>query len=178
MNTLMLALGLLGPAALLLVMALPLGALIALQVFLCRRSLKLGLILPALSLLVSVWFVLGVALFSHGTGYMSGGSVTMEEDGTVLEERVYEDGMVTVYDGEGTIVSQYPDPDYDREQTAQARGEVALMAAVMFLAFNIPTLAFMGVWLYSKSRRGAREDLRRMRIEDLGYQKQGAGPPA
>ena len=41
-------------------------------------------------------------------------------------------------------------------------------AGVLFLVSNIPTAVFGGIWLHYKGRRDTLEDLKKMRIEDLG----------
>ena len=73
----------------------PIALLIVLQMWLCKRSLKLGLILPALSLALSLLLVFSVAAFSALNGQTFGGSMTLEQSGQVIQETVYEDGMVT-----------------------------------------------------------------------------------
>ena len=37
----------------------------------------------------------------------------------------------------------------------------------MFLVSNIPTVVFGGIWLYYKNRRDFKDDLKKMKIEDL-----------
>ena len=146
---------------------LPVALLIVLQVWLCKKSSRLGLILPALSLVISLVFVLSIVSFGRvgGGSYMSGGTLTLEEDGEVIGEKVYEDGMITVYDGEGNVIDQYPDPNAPEQNndTIMLWG----VTAVIFLVMNIPTLIFGGIWLHYKNRKNLRDDLKRMRIEDL-----------
>ena len=144
----------------------PIALLIVLQMWLCKRSLKLGLILPALSLALSLLLVFSVAAFSALNGQTFGGSMTLEQSGQVIQETVYEDGMVTVYDGEGNIIDQYEDPNYQPPEpiTPAAVGTVV----VLFLVSNIPTVVFGGIWLHYKNRRDFQEDLKKMKIEDLG----------
>ena len=148
---------------------LPVGLLIALQVWLCKKSVKLGLILPIFSLVMSLLLVFSMTAFTTvGAGNISGGGeLTVEEDGAVVERQEYRDGMVTVYDGEGNVLDQYPDPDAPESQ--QGLPVKSLMAvAFLFLVANIPTLVFGGIWLHFKGRQDTREDLKKMRIEDLG----------
>ena len=144
----------------------PIALLIVLQMWLCKRSLKLGLILPALSLALSLLLVFSVAAFSALNGQTFGGSMTLEQSGQVIQETVYEDGMVTVYDGDGNIIDQYEDPNYQPPEpiTPAAGGTVV----VLFLVSNIPTVVFGGIWLHYKNRRDFQEDLKKMKIEDLG----------
>ena len=160
------------------IMLVPIALLVALQVWLCRKSLRLGLILPALSLLFSLLIVFSIAAF-NGMG-VGGGSLVLEENGQVVQESIYRDGMVYVYDGEGNLIEEYPDPNAQQAQEASGdRGPLPqtvggmslgyiLMLGVVFLVSNIPTLIFGGIWLHYKNRRDLREDMKRMRIEDMG----------
>lgn len=119
---------------------LPIALLVVLQVWLCRKGKWLGLILPALSLMMSLLLVLSVGAFNWAGA-----------------------GVVTRYDGSGNIVEQHhQEPEHNR-LTPGAAGAVA----VLFLVTNIPTVVFGGVWLYYKNRRDFQEDLKKMKIEDL-----------
>ena len=142
----------------------PIALLVALQVWLCRKSLKLGLILPGLSLALSLLLVCSMALFAR-VGGAAGGSYTITADGEVLEHAVTEDGVTTVYDGEGNVIDRYEDPDH---QPDPITGAILGSAAVLFLVANIPTVIFGGIWLHYKNRRDFQEDLKKMKIEDLG----------
>ena len=144
----------------------PIALLIVLQMWLCKRSLKLGLILPALSLALSLLLVFSVAAFSALNGQTFGGSMTLEQSGQVIQETVYEDGMVTVYDGDGNIIDQYEDPNY--QPTGSITPAAVGTVVVLFLVSNIPTVVFGGIWLHYKNRRDFQEDLKKMKIEDLG----------
>ena len=161
-------------------MLVPVALLVVLQVWLCRKSLRLGLILPALSLLFSLVIVFSLAAFGQMNTFGGGGSLVLEENGQVVQESIYRDGMVYVYDGEGNLIEEYPDPNAQQAQEASGdRGPLPqtvggmslgyiLMLGVVFLVSNIPTLIFGGIWLHFKNRRDLREDMKRMRIEDLG----------
>ena len=121
---------------------LPIALLVALQVFLCRRGRKLGLILPVLSLLLS--FVLtSVALINCVTPAAASSMVTVDENGQEVEEVL-------------------PQPDF----YPPTGGEIAALVA-LFLTCNIPTAAFGGIWLYYKNRHDFQDGLRRMNIQDL-----------
>ena len=64
---------------------LPIALLVVLQVFLCRKSRKLGLILPVLSLVLS--FVLtSVALINCVTPAAAATMTTVDENGQMVEE--------------------------------------------------------------------------------------------
>ena len=128
------------------VLLVPVALLIALQVFLCRKSLKLGLILPALSLAVSLLLCLSVGAFTMVTGGNVVGLLVTAESGTVIQEE--------------TIVPQ------DISQPEITPAAIAMVAGV-FLVGNIPTVIFGGIWLYHKNRRDWEDGLHRMRIQDL-----------
>ena len=102
----------------LLIALVPIALLVALQVWLCRKSVRLGLILPALSLLFSLLIVFSIAAF-NGMG-VGGGSLVLEENGEVVQETIYRNGMVYVYDGEGNLIEEYPDPNVQEAQEATA----------------------------------------------------------
>lgn len=119
---------------------LPVSLLAALQVWMCRKGKWLGLVLPALSLLMSLTLCLSMPAYGTAGG-----------------------GNVQVYDGHGNPVEVRPAP-----QEEQALSLFSLApAALMFLAGNVPTAVFGGIWLYFKNRRDRQEDLMKMRIEDL-----------
>ena len=116
--------------------------MIALQVWLCRRDRQwLGLILPALTLVLSLTVCLGALAFSTMTTV---GSSAVLEDGTVVE---------------GPTETQV----HIQDLTPQA----AVAAAALFLVFNIPTAVLLGIWFYHRSRRALREELRKMTVQDL-----------
>ena len=142
----------------------PIALLIVFQVWLCKKSLKLGLVLPGLSLALSLLLVCSVAAFSRINSLGSGG-MTLEQNGQVVEQTITENGVTTVYDGEGNIIDQYEEPGAQPEPiTPAAVGTVV----VLFLVSNIPTVVFGGIWLHYKNRRDFQEDLKKMKIEDLG----------
>ena len=139
---------------------LPVALVLALQVWLCRRKNRwLGLILPGLSLAVSLLSLLSMLAFRGAVG----GSMTVTENGQVVEETVTENGMTTVYDGEGNILDQYPDPD----SQDGVGPETALTAAGVFLVNNIPTVVLGGIWLHYKNRRDFQDEMKKMNIQDL-----------
>ena len=122
---------------------LPIAQLVALQVWLCKKSLKLGLILPAISLALSLLLALTV-----------GASLALSRAG----------GTVTVRDEiTGEIIRQE-----DFESDVHTNPAALAGAGVLFLVGNIPTAVFGGIWLHCKGRRDTLEDLKKMRIEDLG----------
>lgn len=122
---------------------LPIALLVALQVWLCRKSLKLGLILPALSLALSLLLALTVGASLMLT--RAGGTLTVRDEVT------------------GEIIQQE-----DFESNVYTNPAALAGAGVLFLVANIPTAVFGGIWLHCKGRRDTLEDLKKMRIEDLG----------
>lgn len=131
-----------------LVMLVPVALLVALQVWLCRKSVKLGMILPGITLAMSLLLTLSLAAFgiAHG-GVVSGGATYMAPNGQEVPAQV---GPVK----EETFGMEF------QPRTLAATG-------VVFLVANIPTAVFGGIWLHYKGRRDTYEDLKRMRIEDL-----------
>lgn len=122
---------------------LPIALLVALQVWLCRKSLKLGLILPALSLTLSLLLALTVGASLMLT--RAGGTLTVRDEVT------------------GEIIQQE-----DFESNVYTNPAALAGAGVLFLVANIPTAVFGGIWLHCKGRRDTAADLKKMRIEDLG----------
>ena len=56
-------------------MLVPVALLVALQVWLCRKSVKLGLILPGITLALSLLLTLSLAAFGLARGVVIGGGV-------------------------------------------------------------------------------------------------------
>ena len=135
--------GIIGLLLFLFFMLLPIALLVALQVWLCRKSLKLGLILPGISLALSLLLALTVGASLMLT--RAGGTLTVRDEvtGEIIQQENYESNVHT--------------------NPAALAG-----AGVLFLAANIPTVVFGGIWLHCKGRRDTLEDLKKMRIEDLG----------
>ena len=120
------------------IMLVPIALLVALQVWLCRKSLRLGLILPGLSLLFSLAMLLSVGVFSHvGTSVVS-----YDEHGTVVEE-------------------------HHEESHPGVGAETFALMGVNFLINNIPTVVLGGIWLHYKNRRDFQSELNKMNIQDL-----------
>lgn len=126
----------------------PVALLVALQVWLCRKSLKLGLILPILSFLTALLLVFSMTAFQTMT--VGGGSMMVTEgDGTYIEVPAQEGGH-----------------HQEEHQVNLTPGAVGALAG-LFLVCNIPTVVFGGIWLHYKNRRDFQDDLRKMKIEDL-----------
>ena len=138
--------GVFGLVFYLFMLLLPVALLIALQVWLCRKSPKLGMILPGLSLALSLLLTFSLVVFSVATVSTGGGSIRVtDENGNLVQEEIIEPS----------------------EQKVEFHPRTLVAAGVIFLVTNIPTVVFGGIWLHYKGRRDTYEDLKRMRIEDL-----------
>lgn len=126
----------------------PIALLVVLQVWLCKKSLKLGLILPILSFLLSLLMVFSLTAFQTMT--VGGGSVMVTEgDGTYIE-----------------VPAQEWEHHQEEHHVSITPGVVGALVG-MFLVCNIPTVVFGGIWLHYKNRRDFQDDLKKMKIEDL-----------
>lgn len=126
----------------------PIALLVVLQVWLCKKSLKLGLILPILSFLLSLLMVFSMTAFQTMT--VGGGSVMVTEgDGTYIE-----------------VPAQEWEHHQEEHHVSITPGVVGALVG-LFLVSNIPTVVFGGIWLHYKNRRDFRDDLKKMKIEDL-----------
>lgn len=144
--------GIFGLVFYLFILLLPIALLVALQVWLCRKSAKLGLILPGLSLALSLLMVFSMGAFAtmHGGGIEGGANqVVPAPEGSYIEAPDQEDA-----------------PRGETEKT-EFNPRTLLMIGAVFLVTNIPTAVFGGIWLHYKGRRDTLEALKRMRIEDL-----------
>lgn len=126
----------------------PIALLVVLQVWLCKKSLKLGLILPILSFLLSLLMVFSMTAFQTMT--VGGGSVMVTEgDGTYIE-----------------VPTQEWEHHQEEHHVSITPGVVGALVG-LFLVSNIPTVVFGGIWLHYKNRRDFQDDLKKMKIEDL-----------
>ena len=137
----------------LLLFFLPIALLVALQAWLCKKSLKLGLILPGLSLALSLMMVFSMGAFAT----MHGGVI---EGGANQVVPAQEENYTNVPAQEGV-------PRGETEKT-ELPVKALLTLGGVFLVTNSPTAVFGGIWLHYKGRRDTVEDLKRMKIEDLG----------
>ena len=129
-------------------MLVPVALLVALQVWLCRKSVKLGLILPGITLALSLLLTLSLAAFGLARGVVIGGGVNyVSASGQEIPAQ------------EGPVVQERVEIDF--------HPKTLIAAGVVFLVTNIPTAVFGGIWLHYKGRQDTYEDLKRMRIEDL-----------
>lgn len=130
---------------------LPIALLVALQVWLCKRSPKMGLILPGVSLALSLLLTLSMASFS---------TLTVRAGNTLVSP--VEGGAYTVAPAqEGASVQSV-------QEVTEFHPKTLVAAGVLFLVCNIPTAVFGGIWLHYKGQKDTSEALKKMRIEDLG----------
>lgn len=129
-------------------MLVPVALLVALQVWLCRKSVKMGLILPGITLALSLLLTLSLAAFGLAGGVTVGGGANyVTASGQEIPAQ------------EGPVVQERIGMDF--------HPRTLIAAVVVFLVTNIPTAVFGGIWLHYKGRQDTYEDLKRMRIEDL-----------
>ena len=135
--------GVFGLVFYLFILLLPVALLVALQVWLCRKNVKLGMILPGLSLALSL-LLTGVIGLSAGVFSRAGNTLTVRDETT------------------GEIIRQE-----SFESNAEIAPRALVVAGAVFLVSNVPTVVFGGIWLHYKGQRDTYENLKRMRIEDL-----------
>ena len=141
----MFGIGLVMIPVVLFIFMLPIALLVALQVWLCKRSPKMGLILPGVSLALSLLLTLSMASFSTLT-VRAGNTLVSPVEGGVAPAQ------------EGVAV----------QEKTEFHPEALVVAGVLFLVGNIPTAVFGGIWLHYKGQKDTSEALKKMRIEDLG----------
>lgn len=126
----------------LLFLLLPVAALAALQLWLCRQKVRwLGLILPVLAFVISLVICLNFGVYAAATEV---GSSAILENGTVVEG-----------------------PSELQVHVQNLTPEAVVSVVALFLIFNIPTAIFLGIFFYHKNRREFREELQKMTIQDL-----------
>ena len=141
------------------IVLLPIALLVALQVWLCRRGRWLGLILPGISLVLSLLMVFSMGAFTTltvsggNTHSVGGGANYIGPDG---QEVPAQEEYIEVPAQEGTPKAK-----------TEFHPRALVGIGVVFLVTNIPTVVFGGIWLHYKGRRDTLDDLKKMRIEDL-----------
>lgn len=137
--------GVFGLVFYLFILLLPVALLVALQVWLCKKGRRLGLILPGLSLALSLVLTLSLAAFSVMGGTVIGGGASY----------VAPNGQ------------EVPVQSIEERAETEFHPRTLIAAGVVFLVTNIPTVVFGGIWLHYKGRQDTLDDLKRMQIEDL-----------
>lgn len=118
--------------------------MVALQVFLSRRKAWWpGLVMPALSLLMSLLIVVGNFVFLSQSSTVSGTRVVDEQTGAVV---------------------------YQEQQVQQTHdwtvGDTARLG-VLLLISNIPTMVLLGVYYVGREKLRREKLLKKMNIQDL-----------
>ncbi|GAB2045335.1 hypothetical protein AGATL06_18320 [Agathobaculum sp. TL06] len=127
-----------------LVLVAVLAGVIVLEVWLSRRKSRWpGLIMPALSLMLSLLLVLGGVVFTSIGGAASELQVVDEETGEVL----YEERRV--------------------EQTSDWTLGDTVQVGIILLVSNIPTFVLLGVYYIGREKLRRERLLEKMNIQDL-----------
>jgi len=115
------------------------GGIIVLQVFLSKQESKwLGLILPGISVFISLLVFLAIVLFSAVTA----------------ETATYENGV---------LVEQ---EQFQPIQTAEPAA-IIFTAINLFLIYNVPTIVLLAVYAACRSRKNKQRALDKMNVQDL-----------
>ena len=117
--------------------------IIALEVWLSRRKSRWpGLILPAVTLVLSLLMVLGFAAFSRG-----GATAEMQVNDQETGEMVYQEQTVET------------EPDWTLGDAAQL--------GILLLVGNIPTFVLLGTYYIGREKLRREKMLNKMNIQDL-----------
>lgn len=129
-------------------LAIPIG-LIILQIFLCRKNRKwLGLVLPAICFALSLLILIGMVAFTMNTSV--GSTVTRE------------------YDDYGNLVNEIYEEVYEEDTEAEDNTTVSFAMVILFFLYaNIPTIIFLIIHLYYRSKFKKLRDIEKMSIQDL-----------
>lgn len=126
-----------------LIFILFIAGIIILQVFLSKRQSKwLGLILPGISFIVSIFAVMSTAVFTNITKQ----SVqTISENGKVVNEII----------------------NHVQEKNNVDLASVILTIIVVFIMFNISTAILLAIYAACREKRRKNLELEKMNIQDL-----------
>jgi uncharacterized membrane protein YoaK (UPF0700 family) len=117
------------------------AGVIMLQIFLSKKENKwLGLILPFISLAISIVAVLGIGSFT------TTGTVQIIRDST------------------GAIIQQEEVETINRTQETASLG---LTVVSTFLLFNIPTIVLLAIYFGCREKQRQRKSLEKMQAQDL-----------
>ncbi len=115
---------------------------IALQVYLSKRKNKwLGLILPGVCVMFSLFAVLGMVAFSSVTTQVT----TVTENGEIVEQIV----------------------DEGKNEPLMSTSAMILSAGTTFVMYNIPTLILIGIYVGCREKNKKNLQLEKMNIQDL-----------
>ena len=128
------------------ILSLLAAGVIVLQIFLSKRQNKwLGLILPGISLFVSILVILGMLIFTVSTVEISGENRTVNlETGEIIVETI------------PVEVMQLNDS-----------GSIIFSALYLFFLCNIPTIVLIGIYFACREKLRSKAALDKMTIQDL-----------
>jgi len=134
------------------------AGVIILQIFLSKKESKwAGLVLPFISLGISLMAVLGVLLFSVST---------VTEMPAVIEN-------MEIINGENRFSppNDTETTDYEYRMTTRTINsplQIIVSAVYMFIMFNIPTGVLLAIYAACRGKRKKQRDLEKMSVQDLG----------
>lgn len=115
---------------------------IALQVYLSKRKNKwLGVILPVICIIFSLFAVLGMVAFTSVTTQVT----TVNEKGEIVEQIV----------------------DEEKNEPLISNTERILLAGTIFVIYNIPTIILLGIYIGCREKNKKNLQLEKMNIQDL-----------
>ncbi|MDR1689756.1 MAG: hypothetical protein LBS21_14285 [Clostridiales bacterium] len=133
------------------------AGIVILQIFLSRKENKwLGLILPIISLCISVISVLGVAFYSTVTSQSSTLQTTYGNEEIIWEE----------------IVTDETNPVDDAMERIAVRPAKSIHSLVItiisvFLLYNIPTVILFAIYFAGREKQRRKKALESMKKQDL-----------
>lgn len=117
---------------------------IALQVYLSKRKNKwLGVILPVICIIFSLFAVLGMVAFTSVTTQVT----TVNEKGEIVEQIV----------------------DEEKNEPLISNTERILLAGTIFVIYNIPTIILLGIYIGCREKNKKNLQLEKMNIQDLEW---------
>jgi len=131
------------------------AGIIVLQVFLSKKENKwLGLILPVISLFISLIAVFGIAAFSTVTTTAS--HQTIDENGVViLQEEI-----------KGNFA--HTSPEISETIRIFPASSLIFTVVSIFLLYNIPTAVLLVIYFACREKQNQKKALEKMKIQDLG----------
>ena len=132
-------------SSVLLVLLVLSAGIIVLQIYLSKRENRwLGLILPVISLCISLTAVFGIVSF---------GTLTMSSTTSQTA------------DGGEFVMQQTPEEIFTQQPLNLS--SVIFTMAVTFFTCNIPTIVLLGIYLACQEKRRRRKFLEKMSVQDL-----------
>jgi len=124
------------------------AVIIALQIFLSKKENKwLGLIMPIISLCISLIAVLSIASYTEMTETTVLTQQITDEGGNVIQESTQEMSKITSF--------------------PQNTPRLGFTVTSVFLLYNIPTIVLAGIYFGCREKQRQRKALGRMQAQDL-----------